>query len=136
MFILLLLFFFLESLDDTVALERGQGQVEEPEAEEQARGEDTGLLRAAELATAELHATDHHERDGNQCERAEERDREGQAARDHNELGAVPGVVEGGRHPGEADAQEHVDRIRAGHVADRAVGVLVVYGSHFASKCI
>ena len=124
----------LESLYDTVALERRKDQVGDPQAEEDARGDDARPERSAELAADARYASDHHEQDGEHAERAEYGHRERQTARHHDELGAIVRVIDGGGEPGQADAQKDVDRIRAGHVAHRAVGVLVLNGRHFACE--
>lgn len=50
------------------------------------------------------------------------------------EHASVPRMVTCGNRPGQADAQEHVHRIAAGHVADAGVSVLVLDGGHFAGE--
>lgn len=51
-----------------------------------------------------------------------------------DELTSVVGVIAGGQRPGEPDAEEHVHRIAAGHVADAGVGVFVLDGGHLAGE--
>ena len=48
----------------------------------------------------------------------------------------MPGLVDGGHGPGDADAQEDVDGVASRHVADRRVGVLVLSGGHFTGEHI
>lgn len=50
------------------------------------------------------------------------------------EHAAMKRMVTGGNRPGQADAQEHVHRIAAGHIADTGVRVLVLDGCHFAGE--
>lgn len=45
-------------------------------------------------------------------------------------------VVDGGDGPGQADAQEHVDRIAARDIADAIIGTLVMLGGNHAGECI
>ena len=126
----------LEALDDTVGLESREGQIEKPEAEEEERGENSQLERTAKLAAHRWQTSQHHHQDGYECKRAEKCDGEGQASWHDNELCAIVGVVNGCRHPCQADAEENVDGVRASYVSDRTVGVLILYGSYFAGERI
>ena len=47
---------------------------------------------------------------------------------------AVPGFVDGGYRPSNADTQEDVNGITARYIADRSIRVLVLNGSHFAGE--
>lgn len=52
----------------------------------------------------------------------------------HIERSPVPGVVDGGNGPGDADTEEHVDGITTGDVTDTGVGVLVLNGSDLTGE--
>lgn len=54
----------------------------------------------------------------------------------HDELLAVPRLVDGSHGPGDADSEEDVDGVTSRHVADRSVGVLILSGGHFAGEHI
>lgn len=45
-------------------------------------------------------------------------------------------MIEGGNRPGQSDAQKHVHRIAAGHIANAGICVLVLNGGHFAGERI
>lgn len=55
-------------------------------------------------------------------------------ARRDDELVAVHGVVDGGDGPGDADAQEHVHGVAAGHVAHGVVSCAVLDRGHLARE--
>lgn len=55
-------------------------------------------------------------------------------ARRDDELVAVHGVIDGGDGPGDADAQEHVHSVAAGHVAHRVVSCAVLDRGHLAGE--
>lgn len=52
----------------------------------------------------------------------------------HDELLAVDALVDGADGPGDADAEEHVHRVAARHVADGRVRVFVLHRRHFARE--
>lgn len=120
-----------------VRLQGGQQDVDEPEGEEEEESEELGCPWASELSgrhagtpAVEQHHHTQQRHDG------EEGDGEGQGAWVHLErlaFGLPVNCCDGPRHP---DAQEHVHRIAARHVADGGVGVLVLDGSDFTCKCI
>ena len=124
----------LEALDVAVALERRHHDVEEPEEEEQRRRDVLDADGAAELAADGRRAADQHRDDGDERARAEDGHREAQSARLDDEPVALGRVVYGRDRPRDADAEEHVDRVAAGDVADRRVGVLVVDRRHLARE--
>lgn len=103
--------------NDTVAFESAQRQIEHPQTEEENRGDYAPFDRSAEFAADGAQATHHHHKDGYDGERAEHGDGEGERARHHPESRAVVGVIGGCEEPGQADAEENVDRVRAGHIA-------------------
>lgn len=89
----------LEALDVTVGLQRGEEDVEEPQADEQHGGQDLGSPRAAQLA-ADLRPTPvHQRRHADEGKDGEERDGEGQRTRVHPELVAFDVVVDGSNGP-------------------------------------
>lgn len=90
--------FSLET-NDTVALERAQREIENPEANEHAGRDVAPLVRSAELAADRFHAPQHHDGDGHNGERAEHGDGEGERAGHDLETRAVVHVVEGGKRP-------------------------------------
>lgn len=47
---------------------------------------------------------------------------------------ALGPVIDGRYGPGDADAQEHIDRVTSSHVPDAGVGVLIVNRRYFASE--
>lgn len=120
-----------------VRLEGGQQDVDEPEGEEHEQGEELGCPWAPELSAChagtpavEQHQHAHHRHDG------EEGDGKGQGAGVHLEHFAFGVPVNGRDGPRHPDAQEHVHRVAARHVADGGVGVLVLDGGNFTRKCI
>lgn len=89
----------LEALDVTVGLQRREEDVEEPQADEEHRGQDLGSPRATQLA-ADLRPPPVHQRGhADEGEDGEERDGEGQRARVHPELVAFDIVVYGSDRP-------------------------------------
>ena len=118
----------------TVGLQRGEHDVQEPQAEEQAAGQDLWDPRPAQLAPDGGPAPVQEHAEADEGEAAEERDGERQGSRVHAELLAVDGVVDGGDGPGHADTQEHVDGVTSCHVADGGVSVLVLDGRHLTGK--
>lgn len=118
-----------------VGLQRRQQDVDEPEGDEEEEGDELGCPWAPQLsarhagpAAVEQHQHAHQRHDG------EEGDGEGQGARVHLEGLALAVPVHGGDGPRHADAQEHVHRVAARHVADGGVGVLVLDGGHLAGE--
>lgn len=95
----------------TVGLQRGEEDVEEPQADEQHGGQDLGSPRPAQLA-ADLRPPPVHQRGhADEGKDGEERDGEGQPARVHSELVAFAAVVDGGdgpRHLQEECGEKHV----------------------------
>lgn len=89
----------LEALDVAVGLQRGEEDVEEPQAEEQHGGQDFGSPRPAQLAANLRPPSVHQCADADEGEDSEERDGEGQCARIHAELLPVALVVDGSDGP-------------------------------------
>lgn len=124
-----------EAADVAVRLQRCQQDVDEPERDEQEEGDELGCPWAPQLSArhagapaVEQHQHAHQRHDG------EEGDREGQGARVHLERFAFAVPVNGGDGPRHTDAQEHVHRVAARHVADGGVGVLVLDGGDLAGE--
>lgn len=120
-----------------VSLQGGQQDVDEPEGEEHEEGEELGCPWAPELSAGhggtpavEQHQHAHQRHDG------EEGDGKGQGARVHLERHAFGVPVNGRDGPRHTDAEEHIHRVAARHVADGGVGVLVLDCSHFTRKGI
>lgn len=126
--------FSLKASDVAVGFQAGEEDVEEPQAQEQQAGDQARPPRAAELAADGRPAPEHQHAHADESENGEERDGEGQRARVHLELLPQGPPVDGGHRPRHADAQEHVDGVAAGDVADGRVGVLVLHGGYFAGK--
>lgn len=124
----------LETLDNVVGFQAGHEDVEEPESYEEHHGGRLVLHGPAEFPADSAAAPEHEHRAADEGAGTEEGDREGEVSRLHAERAVSVGVVEGSHGPREADAQEDVDGVAAGHVADRGVGVFVVLGCHFAGK--
>lgn len=83
----------------TVGLQRGEEDVEEPQADEQHGGQDLGSPRAAQLA-ADLWPPPVHQRGhADEGKDGEERDGKSQRARVHPELVAFDVVVDGSNGP-------------------------------------
>lgn len=123
-------------MDNVVGFEAGHENVEEPESYEEYDGGRLVLHGAAEFSADNTAAPEHEHRAADEGAGTEEGDREGEVSRLHAKRAVSVGVVEGSHRPREADAQEDVDGVAAGHVADRGIGVLVVLGSHFTGKGI
>lgn len=124
----------LEALDVAVSLQRGEQDVEEPEADEKHGGQPFGSPRTPQLTADVGPAAVHEHRHADEGENGEEGDWEGQATRLHLEITALWVVVDGGNGPGHSDAQEDVHSIAAGHVSDGCVSVLILYRCHFTGK--
>lgn len=124
----------LEALHVAVGLQRGEDDVHQPQAEEQAGGEDLGDSRSTELPTDLGSAAVDEDGDADEGEDGEECDGEGQRARVDPELSALGAVVDGSDGPGHADTQEDVDGIAPRHVADGGVRVLILDGRHLTGE--
>ena len=124
----------LEAFDVAVGDHGGDEDVGHPEADQDDAGDHLLAVRAAQLPADGLATTQDEDEDGEESHDAEDRHRHGQGARRHVELVAVHRVVHGSHGPGDADAQEDVDGVGAGHVADGGVGVAVVDGGYFAGE--
>jgi len=124
----------LEAFDVAVALHRRHEDVEQPEDHEQAGRHVFELGRTTQLAADGRRPAQQHRHDADERACAEDGHGEAKRAGLHFEVVALGGVVDGGDRPRDADAEEHVDGVTAGHVADRRVGVFVVDGRHLAGE--
>lgn len=120
-----------------VGLQWSQQDVNQPQRDEQQRCEHLASPRPAELAAGHRrpsavqqrgHA--HHGQDG------EEGDGEGQVSRVHLEGLALGAPGDGGDGPRHANAEEDVDGVGAGDVADGSISVLVLDGGDLAGECV
>lgn len=127
----------LEAVELAVRFQRCQQDVDEPQGDEQEEGDELGCPWSPQLSGrhAGTPAVEQHEH-AHQGHDGEEGDREGQGARVHLEWFAFAVPVNGGDGPRHANAQEHVHRVAARHVADGGVGVLVLDGGDFAGECV
>lgn len=125
-----------EACDDTVGLQRGQDDVDEPQAEEQAGSQHLGPPRPPQLPPDLRPAPVHQHRDAHEGEDGEKRDGEGQRSGLDAELLTVDLVEHGRDGPGNADSQKHVHRVTARHVPNRRVSVLVLNRSNLTRKRI
>lgn len=123
-----------EALYMAVGFQAREEDVEEPEAKEEERGEQLGGPWASQFAANRRPPTEHQHPHVDEGEDGEERDGEGQGARFHPEDLSFGFPVYRCHGPGQADAQEHVDRVASCHVPDGSVCVLVLGGGHFAGK--
>lgn len=126
----------LKAFDVAVGFQAGKEDVEEPQAEEEQCGQQSGHPGTAQLSSNGWPASEQENSHGDESKDGEQRDREGQRAGVDLELLPFKLPVDRGHRPSQADAQEHVDGVAAGDVADGGVGVLVLHGRHFASKCV
>lgn len=126
----------LEALDVAVSLQRGEQDVEEPEADEKHGGQHFSSPRTPQLTTDVGPAAVHEHRHTDKGENGEEGDGEGQATRLHPELVALWVVVDGGDGPGHSDAQEDVHGVAARHVSNGRVCVLILCRCHFTGKSV
>lgn len=118
-----------------VRIQRRQQDVNQPHGDKQQRRYHLASPRSAQLAAGhrrpppvQQHAHTQPGHDG------EEGDGEGQVSRVHPEHLAL-GAPEDGRHgPRHADAEEDVDGVGAGDVADGGVSVLVLDGGNLAGE--
>ncbi|ETE58450.1 hypothetical protein L345_15829, partial [Ophiophagus hannah] len=125
-----------KALDVAVGLQAGKEDVEQPEAHEEASGQDFGALGTPQLSPYVGSPAVHEDADTNEGKDGEEGDGESQGACLHLKVFALESPVDGRHGPGHPQAQEDVDRIAARHVADRRIRTLVLQGSHFAGKGI
>lgn len=125
---------FSEALHVAVGLQGGEDDVHQPQAEEQAGGQNLWDTWSAQFPTDLGSAPINENADTDEGEDGEERDGEGQCARVHPELLALGVVVNGSDGPGHADSQEHVDSVTSRHIADGGVSVLVLDGCHLTRK--
>ena len=116
----------------TKGLKRGDSEVEQPDANKERGGHVSRGRPPAELAalSPERQEAAHQEQPNrDQREQQEEHDGEGQVARVHAERHAFDRVRHRRDRPREPDAEEHVHRVRPGHVPDRRIGRLLRHGS-------
>lgn len=45
-------------------------------------------------------------------------------------------MIDGGYTPRQTNAQEHIDGITSGHIANTGIGISILDGGHFTGKCI
>lgn len=123
-------------LDDVVGLQGGEGDVEEPEEDQEGDAADAGPEGSTELSLAEhvQVAAHHQQHDGQQGHHGVDDHAEAQCARRHHEDAALGRVVQGGDHPRQAQTEEHVHGVAAGDVADGVVGVLLLHGGSLAGE--
>lgn len=127
---------FLKAIDVAVGLQAGEKDVEEPQTQEQQAGQEAGHLRAAELSADRWPTSEQEHSHADESEDGKKCDREGQWTGFHLELLPLDFPVDGGHWPGHSDPQEHIDSVTAGDISNRRISVLVLHGSHFASKCV
>jgi len=131
------LLWFLESwVDDSVGLHGRDGDVGDPEADKDGGGDGLDGLGTAQLAAHGGVAPDQQDADGDQSLHAENGHGEAQASGLDEELFTLGCPVDGCHGPRDADAEEDVDGVGTGHVADRVVGSLVLDGSHFTGESV
>ena len=118
-----------------VVLQTAEYDVHDPQREEE--GGRRHPIVAAEFSPASRMPTPQHQHgDGGESEDAVDRNGERQIAGQHDERRTVYGVLYGRYRPRQTDAQEHVDGVASGDVADRAVGVLVSDSGHLRGERI
>lgn len=117
-----------------VGLQRGEQNVQQPQADKQHGGQYLGSPRTSQLAADRRSPPVHQHPHADEGEDGEESDGEGQAPRVYLEVVALGVVVDGSHGPGHADAQEHVDRVAARHIADGCISILVLDGCHLTGK--
>ena len=125
-----------ETFDDAVGLQRGEDDVHKPQAEEQAGGEDLGESGASELSPDFRSTPVHEHTDSHEGKDGEDRDGECQCSRIHQERSALRCVVDGSDGPRHTDAQEDIDSVAPGDVADGGICILVLDRRNFTGKCI
>lgn len=126
----------LEALYVAVGLQRREHNVHQPQAEEQAAGEDLGNSWSAELPPDLRPAPVDENTDADEGEDGEERDREGQCSRVNLEFLPLRVVIDCCDGPGHTDTQEDINGVASCHVADGGVSILVLDGCHLAGKCV
>lgn len=126
-----------ESRDVAVCFQRGQQDVDQPEAKEKQGCQYLASPWTAELSSShwgapaiQQYADSHH------SHRSEERDGEGQRARLHEERFALGTPVYSSNGPRHTDAQENIDSVAARHIANGGVSILVLDGSNLTGKSV
>eukprot|EP00304_Pavlova_gyrans_P015159 CAMPEP_0206063178 /NCGR_PEP_ID=MMETSP1466-20131121/58098_1 /ASSEMBLY_ACC=CAM_ASM_001126 /TAXON_ID=44452 /ORGANISM="Pavlova gyrans, Strain CCMP608" /LENGTH=346 /DNA_ID=CAMNT_0053438547 /DNA_START=29 /DNA_END=1066 /DNA_ORIENTATION=- len=124
-----------EEGDEVEGLQRREEDIKHPEADEQrTRGvlEASGASQLAVRDERQSPDADDSQRDDGA--HGEDSHGERERARVHYIFCATSGVVDGGEQPGQAEAQEDVNRVGPRHVADARVRVLVVDGGHLGGE--
>lgn len=124
----------LKAVDVAVGLQAGEKDVEEPQTQEQQTGQEAGHPGAAELSANGGPASEQEHGHADESKNGEEGDGERQWPWIHLEPPPLDFTVDGGHRPGHANPQEHVDSVATGDVSNGCIGMLVLYGGHFASK--
>lgn len=124
----------LKALDVAVRLQAGEEDVEKPQAEEEQGGQQSGHPGTTQLSTNGWSTSEQKNSHGDESKDGEKCDGEGQRAGVNFKLLPLELPVDRSHRPSQADAQEHVDSVAASDVTNGGVSVLVLYGSHFASK--
>lgn len=119
-----------------VRFQAGEEDVEEPQAEEEQGGQQSGHPGTTQLSTNGRPASEQKNSHGDEREDGEKRDWEGQRAGVNLKRLPLDFPVDCSHRPSQANAQEDVDGVATGNITNRGVGVLVLYGRHFASKRI
>lgn len=125
-----------ESLYMAIGLQAGEEDVQEPESEEEQRGEDLGNLWTSEFASYGWPPAQHQHSHAKERKNSEECDREGQGTRVDAEDLPFHLPVHRSHRPGQANAQKHIDCVASRHVPHRRVCILVLSGSHFTGKSV
>lgn len=119
-----------------VGLQAGEEDVEEPQAQEEKGGQESGQSRTAELTANGGSASEQENGHADESEDGEECDGEGQWSRVHSEFLPLDFPIDCSHRPSHADPKEHINSIATGDVTNRSISMLVLYGGHFASKGI
>ena len=119
-----------------VRFQAGEEDIEKPQAKEEHGGQQSGHPRTTQLSTNGWPASEQKNSHGDESKDGEKCDWERQWAGVNLKLLPLKFPVDSRHRPRQADAQEHVDSVAAGNVANRGISVLVLYGRHFASKCV
>merc|ERR1719336_755547 len=123
-----------------IGLKGRENNIEEPEEEKDGGGDVLEHSVAAKLGALPVLAEDgqeppgHDQADGDHRADDVDRHREGQSARLHLEAIGTGEMVTGSDDPGKTKAEEDVDGVAAGDVADRVVRVLLVHGRGLAGE--
>lgn len=127
---------FSETWDVTVCLQAGEGDVEEPQANEERGREDLDGFGSTQLSAHRRAAPQHEHAHVDEGADGEERDGKGQRTRLHMESLTFDLPVDGRDGPGHADPQKDVHGVAACHVSHRSVGVLILNRRDFTRKGI